>query len=54
MREAVGIVENARAAGIIIEEIIPACLLIEVVENEVRLRVLYDEREKNYDKIFEG
>jgi hypothetical protein len=50
----VTVIDNARTTGIIIEEIIPACVLLETAQEEFHLKILYDEREKKYDKIQEG
>jgi hypothetical protein len=48
------IVASASNSGIVIEEIIPACILLQTVGADFRLKILYDEREKRYEKIQEG
>ena len=41
-------------AGIQVEEIILESLLLEKGEEDYMMKILYDEREKKYDKIQEG
>lgn len=54
MREILKIVEELKAAGIQLEEIIPEALLMDKTHSQFKIKVLYDEREKRYEKIQEG
>lgn len=40
--------------GIELEDLIPSNILLYHVDNYFRIKILYDEREKKYDKILEG
>jgi hypothetical protein len=48
------IIGSTSMYGVVIEEIIPVCILVQSVGTEFHLKLLYDEREKRYEKIQEG
>lgn len=52
--EILKIVESLRVAGIQVEQLILQSLLLDKCGDGYRMKILYDEREKKYDKIQEG
>jgi hypothetical protein len=50
LRKLMEIISNAKMTGIVIDDIIPSCILLQIGA-EFNLTILYDEREKRYEKI---
>lgn len=48
------VIESARSMGIELEELIPSSILFSSVAGEYRAKILYDEREKSYEKVKKG
>jgi hypothetical protein len=48
------VIESARSMGIELEELIPSSILFSSVDGEYRAKILYDEREKSYEKVKKG
>ena len=46
--------QTAKNYGIELEDLIPENILLYKMENYFRIKILFDEREKKYDKILEG
>jgi hypothetical protein len=46
--------QTTKACGLELEDLIPENILLYKTENYFRIKILFDEREKKYDKILEG
>jgi hypothetical protein len=54
LKELLYVHQTAKHYGIELEDLVPGNILLYKVENYYRIKILFDEREKKYDKIFEG
>ena len=46
--------QSAKNIEIELEDLIPSNILLYHIDGYLRVKILYDEREKKYDKILEG
>lgn len=54
LKDLLFVFQSAKNIEIELEDLIPSNILLDHVDGYFRIKILYDEREKKYDKILEG